>query len=259
MRDIIIGRVSHRAPHPKNIESVNRFMAYLVGQGLDVALVDAPGVSMVCHARSALCTIIKERHPCGMVMLIDDDISWDEWSNANVYQVAQEAAERKAVVGAAYPQKQFLGKVAADFASPLKLDCYAAGRVYGPRDGLIGVGMGCVAFPTVMLFEMAKRIPKRKDVIPFFARELTDDEWWGEDYSFCRQALRAGGYQTFLDTRPRLYHWGQHAYSLEDCGQAPERHEQLRLNLRPGPAPDDELADAMAEESACLAYDKAAT
>lgn len=174
-----------------------------------------------------------ERPKLDCLLFIDHDILFNP---SDVPRIIESALRLNTIVGAAYPKKNPGADLIGTFhPSITEVTFYEGGGCYPCDDS--GVGMGFTAIPRTV-FEALSELPEMAEVIsaeyrvrPFFHHLIENGVYFGEDFSFCRRALKVG-FRSHLDTRIRLRHKGSYAYAVEDCGMVvPQAFETLTVKL----------------------------
>lgn len=194
-----------------------------------------PQASNIELSRSVIAAEVLRRG-ADVLLWIDADVTFTVDA---ARLVVSEAWRRQAIVGGLYADKQFGGKVRADFRRPGELEPFIV--TCGKGGGCVEVnalGFGFLAHPVSVLERIAAHFKMRdlRTGVDRYARDWfssTEPEWaelMGEDYAFCRRA-RAAGVRVYAETRPRLGHIGEHVFHLEDGDPAlvPKRYETIEL------------------------------
>lgn len=168
-----------------------------------------------------------------VVVFIDHDIVF---RSQDVERIAKIAAERNAVVAAAYSRKK-LGQplVGAFDPSVEKVTFYEGGDVYPAAL----VGLGFTAIPS-SIFALMSDYPEvavagGERVRPYFLPAITADQYMGEDVAFCSR-VRSHKASLFIDTTVRLLHRGSFAFSIEDAGRTQQLSKSVVVELKQTPA-----------------------
>jgi hypothetical protein len=169
-----------------------------------------------------------------VAFFIDHDIIFNPF---DVEPLADVARERQGVVGAAYPMRMLGGTFSGSLPADLQeVTFFEGGDVY-EAPGVIGMGFTAIH---KSVFEKIAKLPDYAErncsdgiVTPYFQKIVRNGTWLHEDASFCH-AARLAGAGTFLDTRPRLQHLGEHPFSMEECGRPTVQRESLKVGLRSG-------------------------
>lgn len=194
------------------------------------------GCSLLDHARSILATDFYNTDNDVMVWL-DDDMLFDA---QEFVRLAQEAHERKAIVGAVASTKKPLGEITARFKKETEHAVFFEDGEVMPVD-TIGTGLTAVSRDVLVRIIEAEevqcvRVPGNRRIWAFFMTLVTDFEddgagcWWGEDTSFCLRA-RAAGCKVYADTRMRVGHKGSYVYQLEDTANATPLYKTVKMSL----------------------------
>lgn len=206
-------KVTACIPYFGGIDSSHLQCIMELGQ-TDVQVAAVYNVPYIDQARSIMAT--KHMQDSDVIVFIDHDMIFKP---ENVLQLAGEAYARSAVVGAAYCTRSQKGPQVCAFTEELPLTFYDGGSVVKAT----GLGCGFMAISTSVLelLVLEERLVTVSTCIdapayPFFACEISDGGWWGEDLSFCRKCVRHD-IGLFLDSRIRVGHKGSYVYHLENC------------------------------------------
>lgn len=196
----------------------------------------------MARAKLAADFMAWERPKLDCLLFIDHDILFNP---SDVPRIIASALELQTIVGGAYPKKGPGADLIGTFAPELeRVTFYEGGQCYPCSDS--GVGMGFTAIPRIV-FEALATTPEMAEVQsgdykvrPYFAHLIENGYYFGEDFSFCRRALKLG-FRAHLDTRIRLRHKGSYSYAVEDCGMVvPQALDTLEVALKgPKTAPQE--------------------
>ena len=184
------------------------------------------GYASIDQARSQLATDALEQG-FDEIMWIDADIVFDP------LDVERLRAHDVPLVAGVYAKK-------GTRALALHVEPGTTAMTLGEGGGLTAVryaGTGFMLTRRALYDAMAKTLPVcnqrfGKISVPFFLPMIIEDEtagpWYlGEDYAFCERARRLG-VPVLVDTRPRLYHAGRHAFGWEEAGADQPRYATYR-------------------------------
>jgi len=160
-----------------------------------------------------------------LALTLDDDMGIP--FPAEVVEMCHEAFKNKCIVGANYVTKEVQGMPTA---------CLRSGSTTYFKGGALKLGesvaTGVMAVHVSVYRKLAKKLPTYNDgIIPFYAMLVRDNDWLGEDVSFCRLA-KENGIPVFCDTRVRIGHLGEHEFHLEDLAHKVVYKDQLVLKLK---------------------------
>lgn len=167
-----------------------------------------------------------------VAFFIDHDMVFDP---LDVERLADAAREREGVVGAPYSRRQ-MGAPFVGSLSPQEHEVifFEGGGVH-EAPGILGMGFTAIHRS---VFQKMDALPgygvrntNEGPVTPYFQKIVVDGYWLHEDASFCHSA-RIAGAGTFLDTRIRVAHLGEHPFTIEDCRRLPTREASLKLKVR---------------------------
>ena len=186
-------------------------------------------VPYIDQARSILAT--KHMKDSDVIVFIDHDMIFKP---EDVMQVAEEAYARSAVVGAAYCTRSQKGPLVCAFTEELPLTFYEGGSVVTATG--LGCGFMAIATSALELIVLELKLETSETCIgapayPFFACEINEGAWWGEDLSFCRRCQKLG-IGLFLDSRIRVGHKGSYVYYLENASLSVPTLPTLQLGAK---------------------------
>ena len=184
--------------------------------------------SSIDQARCVLLAAALESNH-DVYLFIDGDIGFDP---EGVEKVTNAAIGSGGIVGAPYATKEWPA-VFVGIPQEKHLVAYSGGRIY--RASKLGLGFTAIhrsalekmvaAFPPVQM-SVVNRLAS-----PLCQPMVHDGKYWPEDQSFCMRAAGLG-IPVFLDTRPRLVHYGRHGYRLEQLGTVLPERPTLNVTLR---------------------------
>ncbi len=198
---------------------------------LGIPVMEVWGSSQIDMARSHLaCAALA--HGADVALFIDSDILFDP---LDVTVLADSAREAQAVVGAPYSQRKMGAGLVGSFGPDInEVTFFEGGGLYRTPGAL---GMGFTAIHR-SVFEKLDPLPQyaacnSQDGIvrPYFQRIIADGYWLYEDASFCHAAREAGS-STFVDTRVRVKHLGDHPFSIEDCARQVMEEKSFKVSVR---------------------------
>ena len=205
---------------------------------LGITVLDTRGHAQIDMARSLLAGAALA-HGADVMVFIDHDILFDPF---DIDRLADVARDTRAIVGAPYAQRAMGASLVGSFdASVQEVTFFEGGGLY-PTDGVIGMGFTAIHRDVL---ERLDRLPQyalrncREGIVrPYFEKIVVDGYWLHEDASFCAAARRAGA-QTFMDTRIRVKHLGDHPFAIEDCRRksADEKSLKIRVARQSGDLP----------------------
>jgi len=182
-------------------------------------------------ARSMLaCSALA--HGADVVVFIDHDILFDPM---DVEPLAEEARARCAVVGAPYSMRKMgAGIVGAIDPAAGEVLFGEGGKPY-PAIGVVGMGFTAIHRSAFELLDgLSEYAPVNSSegiMRPYFKKLVVGGYWLHEDASFCHAVRQAGG-QTFVDTRIRLKHLGDHPYDIQDARVRPPEEATVRVQIK---------------------------
>jgi hypothetical protein len=112
---------------------------------------------------------------------------------------------------------------------------YAMGKLYPATM----IGLGFTAMHRQALDKMCAAHPplwmsaKNVEACPLFMQIVREGRCWGEDFSFCFRALDLG-IPIHIDTRPKLKHWGQYGFRLEELGVSSPERPSIEISMKQG-------------------------
>jgi hypothetical protein len=162
-------------------------------------------------------------------MFIDQDVGF---IGQDVFSLIQQDVD---VVAGTYPFKQIqwenVAKAAAAGVPPEKLESASAIHVFKPLDPtqkmgnqtlveVEHVGTGFMLIKRQVFERLAKTVSKyfevfspenRKETIDFFGHSTINNEFWGEDVSFCKRVQDAG-MKVYVAPQVQCSHFGNYHY-----------------------------------------------
>lgn len=227
---VYLGPAYGRYLEPDHIQSMNRMLRQ------PVMYAPTWNDALLCRARSKTATHFLLETDYDVHVSIDSDIVFDP---ASVFQIARQAHDLGGIVAGLYvtrakgglckPTSVFLEDVPIEFGTdptPVEIK-YAA--------------TGFLATPRVVFETLAKDLPLCHPqewwrFYPFYMPMIVDGsngpEYLSEDFSFTERARRAG-FKVYVNPAVRLLHLGQHAFRLEDLGEAEPSASAVRLTYQP--------------------------
>lgn len=182
------------------------------------------GDALISRSRSVRATKFLKESKSDLLMFIDDDVFINPRDAQMMMMMAYQ--ENLPILGAAYVTKS---KTSPGFAvrpleSGIRLPFGRDGGVHKMRD----VSSGCMIINRFVLEKMVSSesvhdcIHGKRQYFPFFQhREVLDNGAWedkSEDWFFCWNA-RQLGFEIYCDTRIRLEHTGNYAYTWDDINE----------------------------------------
>lgn len=218
-------------PYMNRIEHVtDTALRVLESRGYEVWR--TPGYSAIDQARNRMTYDALYRRGFEEIMWIDADVGFDPDDFERLRN------HRLPICAAAYPFKGYPRFTIETYnESPLK---------FGRSGGMVKVKSAATGFLLIRrtVFERIRKLFSLPlcntsfdcPMYPFFHPQLffEDGQWFylGEDFSFCRQAKKAG-YNIWLDTRIRLKHIGLYDYQWEDVVRPPQPDRLPEINYDP--------------------------
>lgn len=194
-------------------------------------------------ARSYLLQVGMEKTTCQVFVFIDSDIAFER---EGYEQIVSVCLETKAVVSGCYLTKSLDGhqSVAGLLQdTSLKLDFFAAGELYPAR--IVPLGFTAIHRSAVEKMIASGQVEQctffrggdqQLAAYPLFMPMVHGGVYQMEDSAFSLRAL-AAGVDLYFDTRPRLWHLGQHSYRVTDIKTVSMDYLSCQLELAPRPAP----------------------
>ncbi len=200
--------------------------------GLGVLVLEVRGSSQIDMARSYLaCSALA--HGADVALFIDSDTVFDPM---DVAAISNSAREMQGVVGAPYSKRKMGTGMVGSFSPDVsEVTFFEGGGLYETPAAL---GMGFTAIHR-SVFDKLDALPQYAAcnaqgglVRPYFQRIIANGYWLYEDASFCH-AARLAGAKTYVDTRIRVKHLGEHPFSIEDCCRQITDEKSFKIQVKP--------------------------
>lgn len=191
--------------HLGTFHSIIQDIAILNGQGVAVRVHEEAGNAMIAHGRSVLLAQFLASD-CTDLFFIDDDVQWEPGGIPRLLKYPVD------IVAGIYPRR----------ADPLGFNCryiYDRPEIWSNEMGLIeveGVPAGFTRITRACIEKMVAAYPEKrfrcKDAPNGHAWALFDnihegEDYYGEDYSFCRRFFKIGG-KIWVDPNIGMGHVG---------------------------------------------------
>lgn len=200
-------------------------------KNLGIDVLETRGSSQIDIARSHLATAAMAIG-ADVALFIDSDILFDP---LDVEHLAGVARERVGVVGAPYSRRMMGAPFVGSLAPQEQEIVFFEGGGVHEAPGMLGMGFTAIhrsAFQKVAeLPGYALRNSQEGPLTPYFQKLVVDGYWLHEDASFCH-AARQAGVGTFLDTRIRVKHLGDHPFGIEDCRRPSAQEASLKIRVK---------------------------
>lgn len=199
---------------------------------LGLPVIETRGSPHIDIARSQLsCAALKLG--ADVVFFIDHDTLFDP---RDVETLANVARDTRGLVGAPYSTRKMGGSVVGGIDPTTEEVTFFEGGGLYVASGVVGMGFTAIhrnVFALLDLFPEYDEIDSVDGrVRPYFQKLIVDGYWLGEDGSFCDAARRAGA-GTFVDTRIRVKHLGDHPFGIEDCRRRSGDEPTVRIKIKP--------------------------
>ena len=166
-------------------------------------------------------------------MFIDQDVGF---TGQDVFSLIQ---QNQNVVAGTYPMKQInwqnVHKAALEGAAPEKLESLSATHIFKPVDltkklnnkellEVEHVGTGFMLIKRETLEKLSETVSRyfevfgpndRKETLDFFGHQTVNNEFWGEDVSFCAR-VRNAGMKVFVAPWVQCSHFGSYHYNAQN-------------------------------------------
>lgn len=206
------------------------------------AVATLEGFASVCAARCILLEMVLEQTRAEVFVFIDSDVAFER---ADYDRLITSAHERQAVVGGAYltragldGRQRLVGT--PDFTPSVTFKFFEHGELYPAKF----LGMGFTAIPRPVIEQITsfhqmqkclfKNGPSSSVGYPLFQPVVHAGEYWVEDHAFCFRADEAG-VPLFVDTRPKLIHYGEHGHLVSDLLVRSQHDPAFTLTTGPSP------------------------
>lgn len=200
------------------------------------------GFASVDAARSLLLEIGLSRTTAEVFVFIDSDVAFDR---AGYDALVASAHEHQAIVGGAYLTRLGLdGRQRLASAPALRPGIVCQFFEHGARYPAVTLGMGFTAIPRAVIEKMVAfhQMPRcgfrvgdvATTAYPLFQPMIHEGQYRLEDESFCLRASLAG-IPIFVDTRPKLVHYGEHGHLVCDLRLRSEHDPNFTLEAPRSP------------------------
>lgn len=198
---------------------------------LGILVMKTRGNPQIDIARSLLATTALA-YGADVCLFIDHDILFEP---LDVEVLAESARQTRGIVGAPYSVRRMGGGVVGSFRSDVgEVTFFEGGKLYAAP---AAIGMGFTAIHRDV-FALLDPLPEYAvcnssdgQLRPYFRKLILNDYWLHEDASFCEAARRAGA-GTFIDTRIRVKHLGEHPFGIEHCRLSIPEEKSLTIRVR---------------------------
>lgn len=181
----------------------------ITAKGLARGYITHPGDQFIAKVRNKIVTEFLVNYPMATdLFFLDDDLGWP------AQKVIDFLGRPEDIVAGIYPKKQD----SRDFPVELQADLETGALI--ERDGLIranGVPTGFMRIKRHVLETLAKHAGKFRDIAAdgtepeyyeiFRAGVGPDGRFWGEDWTFCQNAM-AAGFEIWVDPNITFTHRG---------------------------------------------------
>lgn len=226
---VYIGSAYGRYIEPDHIQSLMRLLRY------PVTFAPTWNDALLCRARSKTATHFLLETGADVHVSIDSDIVFDPES---VMQVARQAHELGGIVAGLYVTraKGGLCRPTSIFEADQPIE-------FGTDPTPVPIkwaATGFMATPRVVFEKLVEDMPLCHQnewwrFYPLYMPMIVDGpsgpEYLSEDFSLCERARRAG-FKVYINPAVRLLHVGQHAFRLEDLGEAEVEPSPVRLTYQ---------------------------
>ena len=182
----------------------------LLNAGIVFSFVDLTGNPMVGMARSLLLGSFMENEQATHILFVDDDVAWP------VGAVSRIVSHDVDVVGGVYPRRFDPPGYVVRPLDQIEVTKDGLAEVEGLAGGFLCITKECIeqmieAYPECEF--KAERYASKKGY-ELFSIGRKGDEFWGEDYEFCRKWRAIGG-KCWADTAIPFIHAGFKEYQAD--------------------------------------------
>jgi len=199
---------------------------------LGMLVLETRGHRHIEEARSLL-AFSGIAHGADVLFFIDSDVLFDPM---DVERLAEQARVGRGIVGAPYSHRK-MGTGFVGGIDPVVTEVVfgEGGQIY-PATGVIGMGFTAIhrsVFERLdALAEYGVVNSVEGPMRPYFKRLVVGGYWLREDASFCHAARQVGA-QTWVDSRIRVKHLGEHPFDIQDIRKAAPHEPSVRVMIRP--------------------------
>ena len=233
---VYVGNIYGRAVEPLHWMATDALRSTKAQQEHNIRVMFRPNWNdaLVCRSRSKTATAFLLDSDADVHVSIDGDVIFEPWQ---VAQIARQAVEY-GMVGGLYITRSRADARPTSIFEPGQTITFGTDPTPQPVRWIAPVFL---ATHRRVLEAMAKELPLCHEdeswrFYPFYQPVVADGPrgkpiYLSEDFAFCERA-KAAGFTPYLAPNIRIYHLGDHPFSLEDCLQKPLGEREIAITYQ---------------------------